>query len=624
MKSIRACANRTGLLLSILLSAGAGWAQSAAEPASAPASQPASVLKPGDHILFIGDSITGLGDREITTQSRDTEFVPLIRQALAATHKDSKFELVTLGASGSTVGAWLNFFARAADPKQKEFTTDVPQFGVKATLARNWDVVIIMLGMNDVLQPAVNDDKESLANWDASYARLVQTVRDRVHPRVVALAQCTMASEDPNAAMNKFVDKLNEHVAATAKKADCVFLETDIKYKLFLTAGRMGRSDFHVTYDFIHPTAEGQAAIAEGMLQGLGDNDSLMTLTKNSLGSLLKPEKETSYTYQFCSAVPGATFGGPWGLYTVRGEEIPNDISIKICQRRGSTLKHLSAKEIECPSLKLIEPEGWKGEVTFSRCVFFPGGIAKDSLNGIACFDLVQKPDSIAGLKTTLAFNSTWNGQKKRLEVPLPAPWLITAGPVYFWADHKFDEKAARTAIDDAIEAGKDLTGPIDVVMHSSSDGNPQPNTTGKLTWHRFFPSVDYTGGDAPGNVDFWSISYPHVFETGYAARWVWSEKDRPVRLVASSKGFTRGTYMQVWVNGKKEYGGEVSEEKDMKKEFAGSLKKGWNCVAFRCCHRSYFFQSDLEMLGVEKDNLEDLRFSVVPKNEKSPAPTKP
>src|ERR1035437_3579754 len=118
MKPIRACANRTGLLLSILLSAGIGWAQSASQPATAPASQPASVLKPGDHILFIGDSITGLGDREITTQSRDTEFVPLIRQALAATHKDSKFELVTLGASGSTVGAWLNFFARAADPKQ--------------------------------------------------------------------------------------------------------------------------------------------------------------------------------------------------------------------------------------------------------------------------------------------------------------------------------------------------------------------------------------------------------------------------------------------------------------------------------------------------------------------------
>ena len=111
------------------------------------------------------------------------------------------------------------------------------------------------------------------------------------------------------------------------------------------------------------------------------------------------------------------------------------------------------------------------------------------------------------------------------------------------------------------------------------------------------------------------------TFETGYAARWVWSNRDRPVRLLASSKGFTRQTYMQVWINGKKEYSGEVSEEKDMKKEVPSHLKKGWNAVALRCCHRTYFFQCGLEILPEGKDDLGDLRFSTVFKDDKSPAP---
>ena len=60
----------TAVLLTLLLPACLCIAQTAAPTTStAPATtQPASMLKPGDHILFIGDSITGLADREVPTQ----------------------------------------------------------------------------------------------------------------------------------------------------------------------------------------------------------------------------------------------------------------------------------------------------------------------------------------------------------------------------------------------------------------------------------------------------------------------------------------------------------------------------------------------------------------------------
>ena len=71
-----------------------------AESATGPALPPsgAAVLQPADRIVFVGDSITGLGERN------EGGFVRLIREGLKATHKDSTFELLTLGASDIETG----------------------------------------------------------------------------------------------------------------------------------------------------------------------------------------------------------------------------------------------------------------------------------------------------------------------------------------------------------------------------------------------------------------------------------------------------------------------------------------------------------------------------------------
>jgi lysophospholipase L1-like esterase len=529
-------------------------------PSTQPATKAASVLKPGDRILFIGDSITGLGERN------EKGFVHLMRDALKAAHPDGNFELVTLGASGSTVGAWLDFFRRAADPKEKEFTTDVLTNGVKATLAKNWDVVIIMLGMNDVMMPAVNDDEKSLQDWQAAYARLVQTVRDRLHPRVTALAQCTMSTEDPKSAMSKFIDKLNGRVAELAKQSGCLFLATNNEYKSMLAFSRHQRADFHITYDYIHPTAEGHMAIATGMLAGLNDQGADL-VRSDCIGPL---NRRIASKSPVCRALPN----GPDG----EGEEFV----IYCAQFRGMRLAG--------------GPEGWTGS----------------DLDRVIMLDVKGNPNR---RQNVLVIEGSADNQKKRGEVVIPPAWLITSGPIYIWREKQFDEKVARTAIDDAIEAGKDFTAPVETLMHASSVPDcVGPKTTGTLKWHRFFPSVDYTGGDAPGNVDFLSIAVPKAFETGYGARWVRSDKDRPVKVEVSSKGFTGGIYMFVWLNGKKVYSGAVSEQPKMTTTVDAQLKKGWNCLAFRCCHRTYFMQCGVDLLPVGDDKMDDLRYSVVPK----------
>jgi len=76
-----------------------------------------------------------------------------------------------------------------------------------------------------------------------------------------------------------------------------------------------------------------------------------------------------------------------------------------------------------------------------------------------------------------------------------------------------FRRKLPATACDDAIEAAYDFTGgDIDVVMRGLprriSGGIAAKTTLASLGGARFSLSVD-TGGYTPGNVDFWSISYP-------------------------------------------------------------------------------------------------------------------
>jgi hypothetical protein len=252
--------------------------------------------------------------------------------------------------------------------------------------------------------------------------------------------------------------------------------------------------------------------------------------------------------------------------------------------------------------------------------VVAPGGWSLKSAEIAYSGDLVVTADTFQ-VRNTLSFLESHHGVKP--VIVIPPPWLLAGGIVHIWREHQLDEKAARTAIDDAIEQGKDFTKPIEMAMYSTSvAGYGVPKTVGALKWQRFFPSVDYTGGDAPGNADFQSIVYPHTFETGYGARWVYSDRDRPMRVEVSSAGFTRQTYVQVWLNGKKEYSGQVSDQPKMRTEVQTALKKGWNCLAFRCFHITYFFQCAVTLLPADKaDTLDDLRYSTVFKDANSPAP---
>jgi lysophospholipase L1-like esterase len=186
---------------------------------------------------------------------------------------------------------------------------------------------------------------------------------------------------------------------------------------------------------------------------------------------------------------------------------------------------------------------------------------------------------------------------KTAVQAASPPGWLVGTGFIYVWKRGQFDPAAARLPIDEAIEKGQDFTAPIDI-----GQGR-------KLTWKEYVPSVNYTGGAWPRSVDFYAVTSPRSYEGGYAARWIHSETERPVRVSVCTEGFTGDIYLTVWLNGREEYRGDAPVGIGRAKTVQTKLKAGWNTLVFKSCHCSWLWQTSVDLLPVGSDTLGDLKF---------------
>ncbi|MBI5835142.1 MAG: hypothetical protein HZB16_22785, partial [Armatimonadetes bacterium] len=372
------------------------------------AAQAADLLRGGNaRVVFVGDSITGLSRNAAGGWAHQIEWA--LRQA----HPGCQPDLVSLGGSGQGVRSWLNVEERS---RREPVFLDIKGVDVQAGLARPADVLVIMLGMNDVLSPYVTEDAASLADWLAGYRQLIAALRARVTPGTLALASATMCTEDPASPKNAAIDRLNEQAAALARELGAIAIPTNQAMRDALRVGRQGRPDFHVTYDFVHPNDAGHLAMAAAMLRALGDEAAAELLTRQRLAPLL-----------------------------------------------------------ERPSTPAPVPQP-------------------------------------------------------------PAPWLVTAGLAHtFWDGQVFDVAKARGPIEAAIEAGADFTTAADV-------------TGVKPVWRRWTPSVNYTGLDAPGSVDFAGITQARTFEGGYGARWIRADREHQANLDLSTQIFAGTLHLTVWL----------------------------------------------------------------------------
>lgn len=245
----------------------------------------ASLLRQNDRIVFIGDSITGQG------WNNGQGFIHQIETALREKWPNGKLTTIGLGGSGSTVGAWQSHERRS---REGAVILDVKDVDVKTTLDHGADVLILMLGMNDLLAPSLKDQPADFDTWVERYKELVTTLRERAKPRVIALATISMCSEDPASPKNRVRDELNARLTKLAAAEHCIMLPVGETMLAQLQKGRARLPDFHVTGDFVHPNSHGHASIAIGMLQGLDEHELANTLTQKADAAIAQQKPTTN------------------------------------------------------------------------------------------------------------------------------------------------------------------------------------------------------------------------------------------------------------------------------------------------------------------------------------------
>ena len=508
-----------------------------------------SLLQPNDRIVFVGDSITGQG-------AGSNGWAGLIGEALKATHPDGNFTIISLGGSGHGVGSWQNIEKKS---RTESVILDVKTVDVKETLDQPVNVLVSMLGMNDVLFPRMKATDTDYDKWMADYGALIDSLKERTHPRVIALATPTMCTEDPDSPKNQAMRGLHARIAQLGKSKNYTILPTYETMLDILNEGRSFNPAFHVTADFVHPNGPGHLAVAMGMLKGLGEEKAAKYLYDKYTPNFFKKDADSL----------------SW-----RVEPLPSALD---SESQSYRIRYYFNSPTQQPGKVTLDvPAGWK--------------IKSSKAEKAAGEFLVE------GTPDHLANSLVLKAGAQQAEIPIPAPWLIGTGNVGgegWFQGQTFDPEKKPRAIDGTLSKGIGFG-----TLAELEPGKP-------VTWKRHSAGVDFGGGNSPGAIDMAGVTFYQNFDVGYGARWIYSETERPLTIQVLPSGFAAGSYLTLWLNGEKFFGDHIKKAKE-KDPATVTLKKGWNALVFKSNHVQTQWQFAINILG---DNLETLKFSAVPKN---------
>ncbi|HEY3332182.1 MAG TPA: GDSL-type esterase/lipase family protein [Capsulimonadaceae bacterium] len=522
----------------------------------------AQQLKATDRIVFIGDSITGQGGNNATGG-----WVALIGEGLKAAHPDAAQTLVALGGSGQTVGSWAGIEKNSRTTSQ---TLDVKKYDVKTELDTPADAIVVMLGMNDVLSPSLKDTPADIEKWATTYEALVQALKARTGAKIVGVATVTPCTEDPKSAKNRVLAKLNEQIARIAKADGFALLPTNETAWSIQAEGRTWNSQFHITNDTVHPSGPGHLAIAMGMLTGLGEPIAAKYLRD---GKLAQEYVRAAGALPILVTQIAAT--------SIAANPDRKDVVIRYWW-------HGATGATDAPTVHLASPEGFSA--------------AKDLHTPQGEFRTAGVCDH---LTTAFTVTATAGAASKTSTATLPASWIagITPSVMAGWTVRNpwtFDPAVGAVPIDEKLATGVGF-----------GDSAIMSGTT-PIEWTRFTPSNEYVGGADPNSIDFSGVGFFSSFSTGYAARWIYSPKERAVKLSFASSGWGGSDHLQVWVNGASAYAGHFGRVPKEQAVAETKLKAGWNSLVLKSAHLQWLWQVSVGVSPLAGDDLADLRYATV------------
>jgi len=524
-----------------------------------------SLLKPNDRIIFVGDSITA------QSVGGPNGYYHQFTNELKRAYPASVSEVIGLGFSGNTLFDWTD------NLEVKSRTQSVPAncggFDVQTAFAKHGDIVFILLGMNDILRPTMLDDETVLQTWKAKYRELIRAIRVRVTPREIVLCEITPLTEDPLSPKNRVRDRMTRLARELAREEKCRVAETGASVFDAVTRCRKVRQDYHVIPDTVHPQQPlGHTAILRGMALALQDDPLVAAFNAKIDAEVAK----------LLSAKPTVTvwFKPQPGCAADRAEQTYQ----LACFWSDGT----EAKAARVPTFSLEMPAGWTSAES---------AIAKPE----ATFTIRGTP---LLLQTPVTIIAKAGEETVRRTVLIPAPWRVVCGPDNggAWASNRSYRPTDSVPFMEAeLVAGKHFA---------------EPFTDGKKTygWQVNTPCVDYTDGSNPNAVVPYSLTFGSQNDVLYAVRWVYSAKERPVQIQLSHRTFSATLGFVVWVNGARVMTADLNRSGKNKAVGQASLKHGWNGLLVRNDHLQWQRQFACALLPVDGDNLDDLRYSLLPR----------
>ncbi|MEI6535377.1 MAG: SGNH/GDSL hydrolase family protein [Verrucomicrobiaceae bacterium] len=213
----------------------------------------APVLKKGDRIVFLGDSITEAG------AGGPDGYINVIKAAIEARHKDLGVEIIGAGVSGNKVA-------------------DLQGRLQGAVLDKKPSIVFIYIGINDVWHWNKNPQGVMVGGTTKeAFEAGLKDIIDKINGVGARVILCTPSvigeKHDGSNERDKMLDEYSDISRKVAGETKCQMVDLRKAFVNFLKANNKENKPTGIlTADSVHLSASGNRLVAEEMLKSLGVN----------------------------------------------------------------------------------------------------------------------------------------------------------------------------------------------------------------------------------------------------------------------------------------------------------------------------------------------------------------
>lgn len=205
--------------------------------------QPNASICPEDTIVFAGDSITDCGRDRAVADSLGSGYVQLIAGRLLSSPQSAGVRIFNRGIGGNRI-------------------TDLEARLVGDVIALKPTVVSILIGINDTWRHYDSGLPSPIAQFRASYVRIIQRLKDETGARIVICEPFLLPVPADRAQWREDLDPRITAIREVAWEFQLPYLALD---GIFATAATTAPLDYWLP-DGVHPSLAGHGLIASHWL----------------------------------------------------------------------------------------------------------------------------------------------------------------------------------------------------------------------------------------------------------------------------------------------------------------------------------------------------------------------